>query len=172
MEDEAVDPFAERPVAQVLDVGRVAQPFLGVGRRERLGAEDPLAVDVGRGRHLGATVGRAELVPRPELRHRLVGLAGVGHLVARHAVVGLDREPQAVAVGQRAEMPGVVLDEHVGDRLPQVPEETLGDLQAIDHAAGEGRQQRQQVVAAPLLEFLAHAGRPVLRAHFPTVDVR
>ena len=71
--------------------------------RERLGAEDALAVDVGRRGHLRATVGRAELAPRPELGHRLVGLAGIGHLVARAAVVGLDRKPQPVPVGQLAE---------------------------------------------------------------------
>ena len=39
-------------------------------------------------------------------------------------------------VGQLAEMAGVVLHEQVGDRLPQVPEEPLGDLQAVDDAAG------------------------------------
>ena len=49
-----------------------------------------------------------------------------------------------------AQLAGVVLHEHVRDRLPQVPEEPLGDLQAVDHAAGQHGQQRQQIVAAPL----------------------
>ena len=34
-------------------------------------------------------------------------------------------------VGQLAHVPGVVLDHQLGDRLPQVPEEPLGDLQAV-----------------------------------------
>ena len=173
VEDEAVDAFAEGPVAQVLDVGRMALPFLGVGRGERLGAEDRLAVDVGRGGHLGATVGRAELGPRPELAHRLVGLAGVGHLVARHAVVGLDREPQPVAVGQARgnarRSSRSSRSETVCRRSQRNRSETSRLSTTRPVKAG---RKRQQVVAAPLLEFLAHAGRPVLRADFPTVDVR
>ncbi len=172
MEDETVDSFAEGPIAQVLDQGRVPEPPFAVGSSERLRTEDRLAVDMGRGGHFCAAIGRAELGPRPELGHRLVGLTGVGHLVARHAIVGLDRKPQALAVGQGADMSGVVLDEHVGNRLPQVPEEPLGDLQTIDHAAGEYRQQGQQIVASPPLELLAHERRPVLRANLPTIDVR
>ena len=58
MEDEAVDPFAKRPVAQGLDIGRMAEPFLDVQRGEGFGADDPLAVDVGGGGHLGHGVGR------------------------------------------------------------------------------------------------------------------
>ena len=80
--------------------------------------------------------------PRPELAHRLVGPAGVGDVVGRLAV-GLDRKPQAVLVGQRLHVAGIVLHQQIGDRLPQVPEEPLGDLQAIDHAAGDHRQERQ-----------------------------
>ncbi len=54
MEHEPVDPFAEGPVAQCLDVAGMALPFLLVGRRERLGAQDGLAVDVGGRGHLRA----------------------------------------------------------------------------------------------------------------------
>ena len=71
-----------------------------------------------------------------------------------------------------AEMSGVVLAEQIVDRLPHVPEETLGDFQAVHHAAGDHRQQRQRIVAAEPLELLAELGRPVLRADLPTVDVR
>ena len=115
---------------------------------------------------------RAAVGPRPELAHRLVAVAGVGHVVKGRVAVGLDRELQPVLVGQLAEMAGVVLHQQVGNRLPQVPEEPLGDLHAIDDAAGVDGQVAVKVVAAAFLEFLAHPRRPVLRVDFPTVDVR
>ena len=154
MEDEAIDPFAKCPVAQRLDVGRMALPLLGVGGGERLGADDPLAVDVAGGGHLRDRIRRAAVGPRPELAHRLVALAGVGHVVEGPVAVGLDRKLQSVLVGQLAEMAGIVLHQQVGNRLPQVPEETLGDLHAIDDAAGVDGQVAVEVVAA------AFAGTP------------
>ena len=172
MEDEAVDPFAKGPVAQRLDVGRMALPFFGVGGGEGLGADDPLAVDVAGGGHFRDRVVRPAVGPRPELAHRLVALAAVGHVVERPVAVGLDRELQSVLVGQLAEMAGVVLRQQVGNRLPQVPEEPLGDFHAIDDPAGEDGQVAEKVVAAALAELLAHLRRPVLRVDFPTVDVR
>ena len=61
-----------------------------------------------------------------------------------------------------AEVPGVVFEEHIANRLPQVPEKSIGNLDAIDDAAGVDGEVAVQIVAAAFAEFLAHARRPVL----------
>ena len=162
-------PVAEHRVAQGLDAGRMILPPLGIHCRERLGADDRPAVDVrGRGHFLGTSQIQAA---HPEFAHRLVGASGVGDFVAG-AAVGFDRKPQPILPGQLLRMAGIVLDHQVRDGLPQVPEESLRDGQALDHPAGHDGQVRQQVVTAPLLEFLPHPRRPVLRSVLPTIDVR
>ncbi len=75
-------------------------------------------------------------------------------------------------MGQLAHPRGVVLDQHVGDGLPQVPQEPLTGLAAFHSAAGEGWQPGKNVVAAAAAELIPHPRRPVLRARLPTVDVR
>ena len=109
--------------------------------------------------------------PRPELAHRLVGLARVGHVVAA-AIVRLDREPQPVLVRQLAEAARVVLHHQLRDRLPQVPQEPLGHFQAVHHPPRHHRQEGQGIVAAQPSELLAEGRRPVLRADFPAINVR
>ena len=172
VEHESVDAFAERPVPEILDVAWMALPFFSIGGRERLRAENHLAVDVRRRRHLGATVSGAELIPRPEFRHRFVGLAAVGHLVSWHIAVGFDGKPQTVPVRQSAEFASVILNNQVGNGLTQIPQEAFRHLGALHDAPGECGQKFPEVVAAPGLKLLAHLRRPVLRADFPTVNVR
>ncbi len=169
VEDEAVDAVGEGAVAEGLDRGRMLQPLLAVARGERLGAEDGLAVGVHGGGHALDRLERA--AAHPELAHRLVGLAGVGQVVAG-AAVGLDGEAQAAGAGQLAEAAGVILDDELGDRPAQVPQEALGDLQAPDDPPREDRQIGVEVVAAALGEFGRHRRGPVLRAVLPAVDVR
>ena len=81
------------------------------------------------------------------------------------------RKADAVLAGQFPEVPGVVLDEQVVDGHAHVPEEPLGDFQALHDPARHHREERQRVVAAQPLEFLAELGRPVLRADLPAVDM-
>ena len=68
-------------------------------------------------------------------------------------------------------MPGVVFQEHLADRLAEVPEESLGHFQTVDHQAVERRQIGQQVITAAATELVAEAGGPVSRARLPTVHV-
>ena len=168
VEHETVDSLAEGPVAQRLDGCRVLRPALGIVGGERLGADDRLAERVaGRG-HAPAGLDRA--AADPELAHRLIRLAGVGQMVAR-AAVGLGRESQAMLVRELAHASGVVLDDQLGDRLPQIPEEALGDFRACHDAAGHDRQVRRDLIAPTPLELFAHPCRPVLRTILPAIDV-
>ena len=65
----------------------------------------------------------------------------------------------------------MVLDHQFLGRPPQVPQEPLRHLDALDHAPEHGRQKPQRIVAAPSPEFLAEPPRPVLRAHLPAVEM-
>ena len=86
------------------------KPLLAIGRGKGFRAEDAFAINMGRRRHLDATVGGV-VAPRPEFRHRLVGGARVGHVVARRAVVGLDRKAESMFVRKVAQIAGVVLNQ-------------------------------------------------------------
>jgi len=68
-------------------------------------------------------------------------------------------------------VPGIILDDHVRDGLPQIPQEPLRDFEAPDHAPGHRGEKRQGVVPAPRLELIAHPGCPVLRPVLPAVNV-
>ena len=75
-------------------------------------------------------------------------------------------------VCQFAEPARVILNHQLRDRLPQVPQEPLGDVQAIHHPPRHHRQERQGIVAAQPAELLPKGRRPVLRPHLPAIDVR
>ena len=66
----------------------------------------------------------------------------------------------------------VILRYELRDRLPQIPEKPLRNLRALHDTPGDHGQEREQVVAAPVLEFLAHGRRPVLGPVFPAINVR
>ena len=172
VDDQAVDAFAERPIAEFLEDRRMLQPTLVVVGAERLGADDLLAPDVPARGHHGRSPCAQESRRRPDLAHRLVGPAGIRQLVAGASGVGFGGQSQAVAMSHLAEMPGVILQNQFVDRLPKIPEESFGDFAALDDPAGDGGQIRKQIVSPAAFEFLAEFRRPILSAAFPTVDVR
>ena len=75
-------------------------------------------------------------------------------------------------MGQVAHVTGIILYHQVRDRLPQIPQEPLGNLRGVHHAPRDHREEREQVIAPPRLELLAHLRGPVLRAVLPAIDVR
>jgi len=170
MEDDAVDPGREGPVAEGLHRGRMGPPGLPVVRGKGLRGHHPAAVRVGDAGRLENAVGRIEAV-EPEFAHGDVGDRAEGHVGAGRHVVGLDRQAETVAPAELLEAPGVVPEDELVRGLPQVPKEPLRDLQTVDRAAGHDRKIRERVVAAPRPEVFAEGGRPVLGAHLPAVDM-
>src|ERR1019366_5227146 len=171
MEYEALNAFAKGPITEVLDEGRMSLPFFAVRRRERFRPQNWLSINMSRRRHLRAAEGGPELAPRPEFRHWLVGLSRISHVFGRFALVGFDREPNAVSIGQFTEMAGIILQQQFIDSHPHIPEKPFRNFQAVHHMAGHYRQQVKWVVASQALEFLAKLWRPVLRSNLPTVDM-
>jgi len=66
---------------------------------------------------------------------------------------------------------GVVLVHQFGNGLAQVPEEAIGEFEALDRPAREDRQPGARIIAAPFGKLLGHSRGPVLRPDLPTVDV-
>jgi hypothetical protein len=65
----------------------------------------------------------------------------------------------------------IVFRDQLGNRLPKIPEKTLGHIYVSDHAPGEYREVSEEVVTPAAAKFLEHPRRPVLGADFPTIDV-
>ncbi len=119
-----------------------------------------------------ATEIRIEAVPpRPELAHRHVGHTAQGHVGRGIHVVRFDRQTESVASAEPFQMLGVIFDHKLLRREPEIPEESLGNLQAFDDPARHGGQIRQRIVAATALELAAESGGPILGAHLPAINV-
>ena len=73
---------------------------------------------------------------------------------------------------QFAEPPRIVCRQQVGHCLAHIPQEALGNLDTLHDAPCYHGQEGQGIVATQPLKLLAELGRPVLRAGFPTVNVR
>ena len=102
-----------------------------------------------------------------------IGMSALAaHLQAFEAGgVGLGGEEQAVVVAELGHVAVVVVGEEVGDRAAEVPEEAVGGRAVADGAPGEREQVGGRVVAAALLELLAHPRRPVVQAGLVAVDL-
>ncbi len=136
---------------------------------EGLRSDDRAAVHVPhRRRQLRRGEGVIE-VAHPEFAHWQVGLrANLQRLEGARVRFDRGREPALVA--QLAEAAVVVFRDQIGDRAAPVPEEAFGILRRLHHAAGERDHQRERVVAAATLKFLAELRRPVLPPDFVAVD--
>ena len=171
-------PRAKEPVPDRLEVrGRLAPARDQGHRREGLGGDQGLAVDVRRRRRLAHVGGvlRVVLLPgerRPELAHRNVHLALAqqpvpgGRQAGAHGLrVEADALLAQVLGGRRV----VVLRQEVRDGAAEVPQEAVAHVRALHHATGQHRQVRRRVVAAPRAELLDHVVGPVLVPGLPAV---
>ena len=190
MEDDAVDPRTKRPVAQALHHRGMRLPSLGITRGERLRRDNPSTVGMRHRHRLGHGVRGVE-THQPELAHRHIRNAAQGEVRARVHVVRLDRKPKPVPAPQLLQPRRVVLHHQFLRGLAQVPKKSLRHLRrpalrdrltrrphrktirppAHRHAR-QRRQVRQQVITAATAELLPKPKRPVLRSHFPAVDVQ
>ena len=147
----------------------VLAPLLLVASREGFRADYSLPINMpGRG-HAPASLHRSARAP--ELSHRLIGRAAVLDRIARRAV-GFHGEPQPRRMRKVPHVAGVILHHQLRNRLPQIPQEPLGNLRVVHDPPRDHRQQREQVVAPPRLKFLAHLRRPVLRPVLPAINMR
>ena len=169
VEDEAVDPRAKSPVACALEPRGRFRPLALAGLPgESLGLEDVVELAI-TGVQDAALHAVSERIARPEFGHHPVhvwrDLAGVERPAVRlaheadflggeHALHG-DEQHVAVEVGH-----GAVEVRAEFFRLPV----------AAHHAAGEGRQERADRIAAAFLEFLGHQRRPRGRARLIAVE--
>jgi hypothetical protein len=71
-----------------------------------------------------------------------------------------------------AEKLEVIVNGEIPDGPPKIVQEPIADGPAVHDAAGEHRQEGQQVVTAPAFEFIPQTWRPVENFHFPTVGVQ
>src|SRR5439155_8088670 len=85
--------------------------------------------------------------------------------------VGFDRELQAVLMGELGQVAGVIVRPQIGDGAAHIPKKAFRNFGIRNDAATEAWQIWEQIVAAAVLELCWKAGRPVLIAVFPTVDV-
>src|SRR4030067_1433480 len=76
-----------------------------------------------------------------------------------------------MAAAELLEMQGVVLHDQFLRRQAEVPEEPLGDFEALHDPARQGGKIREEVVSAAVPELVPEGAGPILSAHFPAVDM-
>ena len=74
-------------------------------------------------------------------------------------------------VSQGLQMLRMILDDQLLRRLAQIPKETLRHFEAVHHPARHRGQIAHRVITPAVAELLAEGRGPVLRPHFPTVNV-
>jgi hypothetical protein len=172
MEDDAIDARAEGPVSLVLHRGWMLQPMVRLLCGERLRCHDASAVGVRDRRGFNhAPVGIDVSESRPELRHGNVGHGSQFKVRAGIQVVRFESQLQSVAVTEVAKTCRLVLNHQLLRCLPDIPKEAFRRLLVIDHVSPERGKKWRRTVSSSLLKLRLELGRPVLRAHFPTVIV-
>ncbi|OQB90847.1 MAG: hypothetical protein BWX84_01674 [Verrucomicrobia bacterium ADurb.Bin118] len=171
MKHNPIHPGGKRPVAQSLQIARMKPPpFIVVGS-ERFRRDDVPTARVRNGGGLETTEPRVVTV-RPKFAHGHVRHRAEIQIRRGIHVVGFDGKSEAVLMGQRLEMFGVVFQHQLLRGLAHIPKETFGDVPARNNASRVCRQESQRIITAPLLKLLTERRRPVLRTHFPTVNVQ
>ena len=171
VEHEAIHALSEPIIADLLQLVRALVSAAG----ERFGRHQLLAIDVrrrGRSANVDVILQRRMQGVYPEFAHRNFDFAFVQQRVFdhfhRHAGrFGVDAD--AVLVQQFGHRAVMIFREHVGQRAAEIPQETIADFGAVDHAAGERRQVRRRIVTAARLKLGDHVVRPVLHARFPAI---
>ncbi len=149
----------------------------GVQRGHRLGGDQVLAIYVGdRGRALdvGDIGGVGALVAGkgPHRRHRNVGVAAHGHVVAERRAPGFQRlaiDRQAVGVGGLGHLAVVLTRDEVRQGAAEVVQEAVALAAGADDDAGQGRQPGPGVVPTKAFEIVEDLPRPVGSADLDAV---
>ena len=136
-------------------------------RREPFGADDRLAVDMGRTG--GLLDEEAILVAgpvrrgHPEFAHRPVAAPVTFQAIQRPGVRtgGFGLDAHAVPVGQSGHRPIMVVGHTVGNGAAEIGQEAVAGVATIDDAAGEDWQPGAQVVAPAPVELRRESRGPI-----------
>jgi len=171
MENEAVDSRAICRVPDRLGPRRCFGP-LAVTRttRERLGLDDVLPALAQRRDGRVNFIRHVLAASCPELGHHPIHFGHDLVLPPRTAI----RFAEKLQLRRVQHLPDgceIRIAVEIKDRVMKIAPEFPRFRVAADHASGEGREKRCQIVAAPLGELLAHLRRPAGHAGFVAVEV-
>ena len=162
---------AKRPVAQRLQSGGISFPIFTGLRGECFAGDNRPARRMRNGCGLDDRESSIETVI-PELALRYIGHAAHRKIAGGIQIVRFNGKREPILVRQLREIADVIFDHKFLRRAPEVPQKTLGDFLAAHNASGVGGQKFQEIVTTTFVKFFAEIGRPVLRTHFPTVEMQ
>ena len=176
MDDRPIDPGRKFQINDALEVRRRKRPGCK-GRRHGFGRHDILAVNMSDRRcslHVADQRGtrRGAPVEGPHRPHGHIGMGAHGKIIAQHGPRIFQRlaiQDQAIFMRHFRDRAIMGVGEKVRQRLAIVVKESIASGRRTHHRAGQRRQIGHRVIAAPGLEFLDHARRPVGGADFDAV---